>query len=82
LEDKKIVPSLEAAYSVYVSYCVPKVEEMARGMGRPELGVSREVLIFEREMPYVSRSIHLILVNEALGSNHRRLKSSGFAPVG
>ena len=36
-------------------------------MGRPELGALGKILIFEREMPYVSRSIHLILVNEALG---------------
>jgi hypothetical protein len=40
---------------------------MARGMGRPELGVLGKLLIFEREMPYLSRSIRLILVNEALG---------------
>jgi LUD domain len=64
---QKIVPSLEAALQRVREYCVPKVEEMARGMGRPELGVLGKVLIFEREMPYVSRSIHLILVNEALG---------------
>jgi LUD domain len=64
---QKIVPSLDAALQRVREYCVPKVEEMAREMGRPELGVLGKLLIFEREMPYVSRKIHLILVNEALG---------------
>jgi len=64
---QKIVSNLEAALHRVREYCVPKVEEMARGMGRPELGVLGKLLIFEREMPYVSRSIRLILVNEALG---------------
>jgi hypothetical protein len=40
---------------------------MADGMGRPELGVLGKILIFEREMPYVKRTVHLILVNEAIG---------------
>ncbi len=64
---QKIVPNLEEALRRVREYCVPKVEEMARGMGRPELGVLGKLLIFEREMPYVSRSVRLILVNEALG---------------
>jgi L-lactate utilization protein LutC len=64
---QKIVPNLQTALRRVREYCVPKVEEMARGMGRPELGVLGKLLIFEREMPYVSRSIRLILVNEALG---------------
>lgn len=64
---QKVVPSLEAALRRLREYCVPKVEEMARGMGRPELGVLGKILIFEREMPYLSRSVRLILVNEALG---------------
>ncbi len=64
---QKVVPGLEAALRRVREYCVPKVEEMARGMGRPELGALGKILIFEREMPYVSRSVRLILVNEALG---------------
>jgi hypothetical protein len=64
---QKIVPDLEAAMRRVREYCVPKVEEMARGMGRPELGALGKILIFEREMPYTSRNIRLILVNEALG---------------
>jgi len=64
---QKIVPDLEAAIRRVREYCVPKVAEMAREMGRPELGALGKILIFEREMPYTSRSIHLIIVNEELG---------------
>jgi len=64
---QKIVPDLEAAMRRVREYCVPKVAEMAREMGRPELGALGKILVFEREMPYTSRSIHLIIVNETLG---------------
>jgi L-lactate utilization protein LutB len=64
---QKIVPDLEAALRRVREYCVPKVAEMAREMGRPELGALGKILIFEREMPYTSRNINLIIVNEALG---------------
>lgn len=64
---QKVVLTLEDALRRVREHCTPKVQEMAGGMGRPELGVLGKILIFEREMPYVKRTVHLILMNEAIG---------------
>ena len=64
---QKVVPTLEVALRRIREICVPKVLEMAEGMGKPELGVLAKILIIEREMAYTGRKIHLIFVEQALG---------------
>jgi hypothetical protein len=64
---QKIVPTLEDALRRVREVCVPKVAEMAEGMSKPELGVLAKILIFEREMEYTGRKIHLIFVEQSLG---------------
>lgn len=64
---QKIVADLESAFRRVREWCVPKMEELTRASGRPDLGVVGKLLIFEREMAHLSRNVHLILVDEVLG---------------
>jgi hypothetical protein len=64
---QKIVPTLDDALRRIREVCVPKVADMAEGMGKPELGVLAKVLIVEKEMAYTDRKIHLIFVEQSLG---------------
>jgi len=64
---QKIVADLESALRRVREWCVPKMEELTRASGRPDLGVVGKLLIFEREMAHLSRNVHLILVEDMLG---------------
>jgi hypothetical protein len=64
---QKIVATLEDAFRRVREYCSPKVEELGKSQGRTGLGTIGKILIFEREVPYLQRSIRLILVNDVLG---------------
>jgi L-lactate utilization protein LutC len=65
---QKIVPTLEEAMKRAREYVVPKVEErLFKQTGRRGGGKIGKVLIFENEMPYLGRTVRLILVKEILG---------------
>ena len=64
---QKNVPDLESAFRRVREWCVPKMEELTRASGRPDLGVVGKLLVFEREMAHLSRNVHLILVDDMLG---------------
>jgi L-lactate utilization protein LutC len=65
---QKIVPTLEDAMKRAREYVVPKVEEqLFRQTGRRGGGKIGKVLIFENEMPYLGRTVRLLLVKEVLG---------------
>jgi len=64
---QKIVADLESAFRRVREWCVPKMEDLTKASGRPDLGVVGKLLVFEREMTHLSRSVHLILIDEMLG---------------
>ena len=64
---QKIVADLESAFRRVREWCVPKMEELTRASGRPDLGVVGKLLIFEREMAHLSRNVHLVFVDDMLG---------------
>jgi L-lactate utilization protein LutC len=65
---QKIVPTLEDAMRRARDYCAHMVEERAlKENGRKGGGKIGKTLIFENEMPYLHRQVHLLLVKEVLG---------------
>jgi hypothetical protein len=65
--NQKVVPTLEDGIRRIRDVCVPKMAELTKSKGKPELGVLAKILIIENEMAYTGRSVHLLLVEEALG---------------
>jgi L-lactate utilization protein LutC len=63
----KIVSTLEDALRRIREYCAPRQEEMGISLGRAGMGTIGKILLFETEVAYLQRKIHLLLVNEVLG---------------
>jgi hypothetical protein len=63
---QKIVPTLEDAIRRVRDYVVPLEDKHMKSMGAPGTTLGK-ILIFERESPFLKRSLTLLLVNEVLG---------------
>lgn len=64
---QKLVSNAEEALQRIRQWCVPKMEEMTKTLGRPDLGVVGKILFLEREMPHLERKVHLVFVEDLLG---------------
>jgi L-lactate utilization protein LutC len=65
---QKITPSLETALQRVREYVYPLEDKhMKQLYGEKSGSTIGKILIFEREVPFLNRHVHLILVNEILG---------------
>jgi len=64
----KITPSLETAFQRVREYVLPLEDQhMKQLYGNEARSFIGKLLIFEREAPYLHRTVNLVLVNEVLG---------------
>jgi L-lactate utilization protein LutC len=65
---QKITPTLQAAFQRVREYVLPLEDQhMKQLYGSQSGSFVGKLLIFEREAPYLHRTVHLVLVNEVLG---------------
>ena len=65
---QKITPNLETAFQRVREYVLPLEDQhMKQLYGSQSSSFIGKLLVFEREAPYLHRSVNLILVNEVLG---------------
>jgi L-lactate utilization protein LutC len=65
---QKITPTLETAFQRVRDYVLPLEDQHMKQLYGNEAGsFIGKLLIFEREAPYLHRSVNLLLVNEVLG---------------
>jgi L-lactate utilization protein LutC len=64
----KITPTLETAVQRVREYVLPLEDQhMKQLYGKQSGSFVGKLLVFEREAPYLHRTVHLVLVNEVLG---------------
>jgi hypothetical protein len=65
---QKIVPSVEAGFRRIREYVLPHEDErMKRAFGPGSGSFIGKILLFEREAPYLHRSLTLLLIRQAVG---------------
>jgi L-lactate utilization protein LutC len=65
---QKITPTLETAFQRVREYVLPLEDKhMKQLYGEQARSFIGKILVFEREAPYLHRSVNLLLVNEVLG---------------
>ena len=65
---QKITPNLETAFQRVREYVLPLEDKhMKQLYGEQARSFIGKILLFEREAPYLHRSVNLLLVNEVLG---------------
>jgi L-lactate utilization protein LutC len=65
---QKITPTLEAGFQRVRDYILPLEDQhMKQLYGDQARSFVGKILVFEREAPYLHRSVNLLLVNEVLG---------------
>ena len=65
---QKITPSLETAFQRVREYVLPLEDKhMKQLYGEQARSFIGKILLFEREAPYLHRTVNLLLVNEVLG---------------
>jgi len=65
---QKITPTVEAALQRVRDYVLPLEDQRMKQVYGNEAGsIVGKLLVFEREAPYLHRSVNLLLVNEVLG---------------
>ena len=65
---QKITPTVETAFQRVREYVLPLEDQHMKQLYGNEAGsFVGKLLVFEREAPYLHRTVHLVLVNEVLG---------------
>jgi hypothetical protein len=65
---QKITPTVETAFQRVREYVLPLVDQNLKQLrGKEASSFIGKLLVFEREAPYLHRTVNLILVNEVLG---------------
>jgi L-lactate utilization protein LutC len=65
---QKITPTVETAFQRVREYVLPLVDQNLKQLrGKEASSFIGKLLVFEREAPYLYRTVNLILVNEVLG---------------
>ena len=65
---QKITPTLETAFRRVREYSLPLEDQRMKQVTGTEVAtVIGKLLVFEKEVPYLHRSVNLVLINEVLG---------------
>jgi hypothetical protein len=65
---QKVTPTLETAFQRVREYVLPLEDQHLKQLyGDQVRSFVGKILVFEREAPYLHRSVTLLLVNEVLG---------------